>query len=75
MANTPQPHMPVLLNYIFIQMDNIAKYPNNILYELKLDRRPSPTFFFSGFTVDLSRVAGQDNSAASSEGGPHETME
>jgi hypothetical protein len=67
--------MPVLLNYIFIQMDNIAKYLNNILYELKLDRRPSPTFFISGYTVDLSRFTGQDNSAASSEGGPHETME
>jgi hypothetical protein len=67
--------MPVLLNYIFIQMDNIAKYLNNILYELKLDRRPSPTFFFNGYTVDLSSLTGQDDCAASSKGGPHETME
>jgi hypothetical protein len=51
--------MPVLLNYIIVKMHNVAKYLNNILYELKLDRRPTPTFFFSGYTVDLSRSQGR----------------
>jgi len=49
--------MPVLLNYIFIQMDNVAKYLNNILYELKFGMKAISNFFLQWFYCSFYPVS------------------